>query len=257
VSAPTVVSALSPLPAGLRDALVKALNEIVTNYRAHRWEPSELNGGKLCETTYTILRGHVDGQMPSAPSKPSNFVDACRALEVAGSHFPRSVRIQIPRVLMALYEVRNNRGVGHVGGDVDPNHMDATLVLGMSKWIIAELIRVFHQVDTTEATALVDTLVEREIPAVWEVNGKRRVLDASLTMREKTLLLLYAHRGPVTEGDLVSWVEHSNPSVYRRDVLKPAHKQKLLEYDQTARTVEISPTGVRMVEENIRLSAAA
>ena len=32
-----------------------------------------------------------------------------------------SVRIQISRMIVALYEVRNNRNVGHVGSEVDPN----------------------------------------------------------------------------------------------------------------------------------------
>jgi hypothetical protein len=136
---------LAGVPATLRDELLKALNEVLRNYRERRWEPSELNGGKLCEIVYTILRGHVDGKFPSKASKPANMVDACKGLEQADSKkFPRSIRIQIPRMLIALYEIRNNRGVGHVGGDVDPNLVDATAVVAMSKWTVAELIRVFH-----------------------------------------------------------------------------------------------------------------
>ena len=98
---------------------------------------------------------------------------------------------------MALYEVRNNRGVGHVGGDVDPNHMDATLVVASAKWVVAELVRLFHAVDTKTATEIVEALITREVPAVWEVNGKRRVLTGGLTMKQKALLLLYSEAGPV------------------------------------------------------------
>lgn len=126
VSPINAASVLGAVPAGLRDELVQALNEVLRNYRERRWEPSELNGGKLCEVVYTILRGHVGGKFPAKASKPPNMVDACKALEQADSgKFPRSVRVQIPRMLIALYEIRNNRGVGHVGGDVDPNLMDA------------------------------------------------------------------------------------------------------------------------------------
>jgi hypothetical protein len=53
----------------------------------------------------------------------------------------------------------------------------------MAKWIISELARVFHNVDTVAATAVVDALVEREVPIIWEVNGVRRVLT---TFRERT-----------------------------------------------------------------------
>lgn len=258
-SAPALsaTDALAALPSGLRTGLIRSLDEIVRNCRAGRWEPSELNGGKLCEVVYTILRGHADGALPSKPNKPKNMADACKALEGAGAHLPRSLRVQIPRVLVALYEIRNNRGVGHVGGDVDPNHMDATVVVAMAKWVVAEVIRLFHSVDTATATALVDALIGREVPVVWEVGGKKRVLATNLSLKEKTLLLLYSHTGPIAETDLLAWVEHTNASVYRRDTLRPAHNAKLVEYDATIGTIELSPLGVQFVEQNLPLSLVA
>lgn len=242
---------LALLPATLRTELLTAYGEILRNYRERRWEPSELNGGKLCEVAYSILQGHTNGQFPKRSTKPRNMVDACRSLESAPSSFPRSVRIQIPRMIVALYEIRNNRGVGHVGGDVDPNHMDATCVVEMSKWVLSELVRVFHDVSTEEATAAVDALVERTVPTVWKVGENLRVLNPRMSMRDKTLLLLYHRRGPVVEEDLRQWVEHSNPSVYRRDVLRKAHKAKWLEYDAGKKTVEISPLGIAFVEDHL------
>ena len=154
-------------------------------------------------------------------------------------------------MLMALYEVRNNRGVGHVGGDVDPNHMDATCVLAMSKWLVGELVRVFHNVSTEQATAAIDALVERTLPTVWKVGDNLRVLDTSMSMRDRALTLLYQRQGAVSEVDLFRWVEHSNASVFRRDVIRPAHKAKLLEYNPKLSTVEISPTGIAYVEDNL------
>src|SRR5947208_3392334 len=103
------------LPPGLRDELLATFNQITSNFRESRWEPSELNGGKLCEVAYSIIRGYADGVFPASASKPQNMVDACRALEKEKG-LPRSLSIQVPRVLIALYEIRNNRGVGHVGG---------------------------------------------------------------------------------------------------------------------------------------------
>jgi hypothetical protein len=246
-------SALGNLPPSLRNELLDAYNEIVRNFREQRWEPAELNGGKLCEIVYSILKGHVDGAFPAAAYKPTNMVDACRALEQAGATFPRSVRIQIPRMLMALYEIRNNRGVGHVGGDVSANHMDAVVVLSMAKWIVAELVRLFHSTDVTTATQIVDALTERELPIIWTVAGKRRVLSQGLSMKQKMLLLLYSSAEPVKEGDLVEWLEHSNPSVFRRDVLRVAHKERLIEYDAKGKLVHLSPLGTKFVEANLPL----
>jgi hypothetical protein len=244
---------LQDIPEGLREPLLEAFNKIVKNFRERRWEPAELNGGKLCEVVYTIIRGHVDGKFPTKPEKPRNMFESCRALESENKKFGRSFCVQIPRVLMALYEVRNNRGVGHVGGDVDPNHMDATLVLNMAKWLLAELIRMFHNVETAEATEAVEVIIDRTIPLVWRVAGKFRVLNPTLSMKQKALVVLFVNQLPLTESDLLKSVEHSNPTVFRRDVLTPLHDEKLIEYDETTKLVYLSPLGARFVEDNIPL----
>lgn len=242
---------LAGIPDGLRKPLLAAFHEITTNFAAHRWEPSELNGGKLCEAAYSILRGYVDGRWAAKPSKPRDFVTACRELEKQ-INLPQSVRITTPRVLMALYEIRNNRNVGHLGGDVDPNHMDATLVLAGAKWVVAELVRIFHGVSTEEATEVVEALVEREVPAVWSVGTTRRVLVPGMSMKDQTMLLLYDSKGWMSESELVAAVEHSNPSGYRRDVLIPAHKVRLIEYDKARRSALITPLGVDYVETQLK-----
>ena len=254
----TPASALANVPATLRDPLLAAFNEIATSFAAHRWEPSELNGGKLCETAYTILRSHVDGKWAAKPSKPKDFKQACLDMEqVPKASFPQSARITTPRLLMALYEIRNNRGVGHAGSDVDPNHMDATLVLAGAKWVMAELVRIFHNITTAEASEVVDALVERAVPTVWTIGDRRRVLVPGMSMKDQTLLLLYGPAGWVSEADLVTAVEHSNPSVYRRDVLTPAHKGRLIEYDATGRRAHISPLGIGYVEKKLAAYLAA
>jgi hypothetical protein len=152
---------------------------------------------------------------------------------------------------MALYEIRNNRGVGHAGSDVDPNHMDATFVLAGAKWVVAELVRIFHNVSTTEATAVVDALVERVVPSVWSLGTTRRVLVPGLSMKDQTLLFLYGPAGWVAESDLISWVEHSNIYVYRRDILVKMHKERLIEYDDAVRRAHITPLGIKFVEERL------
>lgn len=244
--------ALATFPAGLRKDLLDAFARIIQNYSEGRWEPAELNGGKFSEAAYCICEGLVNGTMPALASKPESMVDACKRLENSpqGSA-PRSIRILIPRMLPALYEIRNNRSVGHVGGDVDPNHMDSLLVLQTAKWIVGEFVRIFHSLSVEAAGELVEALVERETPLVWKVGGRKRVLDPDMSMPDKTLLLLHSTTGPVTEGEIFAWVEHSNASVYRRDVLRRAHRAKLLEYDADVKTVVISPRGIAYVEESI------
>jgi len=239
-------------PDGIRAELLNAFQNIGQNFREGRWEPSELNGGKLCEVVYSILKGHVEGKIPSSASKPQNMYLACTELEKAGSHFPRSIKIQIPRVLIVLYEIRNNRGVGHVGGDIDPNYMDAVCVLQMAKWVVSELVRIFHGVSSDDAAAAIEAVSDREISVIWKINGVSRVLDTSLKMIDKALLLLYGAPAGLSEAKLFEYLEHSNITVYRK-ILKKAHAQRLLEYNQDTGLVIISPTGSDLIESKIKL----
>src|SRR6266478_5877922 len=194
---------LTGIPVGLRDPLFQSYQEIGTNFAEHRWEPSELNGGKFCEVVYTIISGTLKGSYASKPSKPANMVQACRDLEKTNPDprrvGDRSLRILIPRVLVALYEIRNNRGVGHTGGDVDPNFMDATVVWGMASWTLAELVRVFHGISTKEAQETADVLVERKLTLVWQIGDTRRVQAPKMKKGEQALVLLYSKPGWVGE----------------------------------------------------------
>jgi hypothetical protein len=245
---------LASIPASLRDPLVKCYREIASNFAEHRWGPAELDGGKLCECVYWIIEGTLKGTYVAAPSKPNNMRAACLALESGPkSTHPAddSLRILLPRMLPPLYDIRNNRGVGHVGGDVDPNQMDATAVYSMSSWIMAELIRIFHDVSTKVAQQAVDALVERKMPLIWDTGTAKRVLDTGLNARQQTLVLLYQTFDEVRDVDLTNWVEYSTASMYRKNILEKLHKERLINYDRKAKTAKISPKGSSYVESVI------
>ena len=247
--------ALSVLPIGLRQPLVDCYGEISRNFAEHRWEPAELNGGKFCEVVYCILDGTIKGVYPTSPSKPSQFLDACRALEgtpsVATRIGDRSLRILIPRMLPVLYEIRNNRGVGHVGGDVNPNFQDAMAVFQMASWVMAELIRIFHQVPLQDAQEIVDALVERKHPIVWQIGDIRRVLDTELSKGDQSLLLLYSTGDWINDRELARWVEYKNISQFRDNVLMPMHQKRLLEYDTSLLRLRLTPLGSADVETRL------
>jgi hypothetical protein len=246
---------LSTIPAGLRGPLITCFNDIAKNFAEHRWEPAELNGGKFCEIVYTIVEGAVSGKFATKPAKPSRMVDACRALEGAPANAARpgdrSLRVLIPRILPVLYEIRNSRGVGHTGGEVDPNFQDAVAVYQMASWIMAELVRIFHQVSTDEAQKTVDGLVQRKHPLIWQQDGIRRVMDPNLSKSDQSLLLLYSSGGWMNEKELVASVEYQNLTQYRNRVLTPLHQQRMIEYDTTLRRAHLTPLGSSDVENRL------
>ncbi len=246
---------LAAISKELREPLLANFSEISKNFTEGRWEPAELDGGKFCECVYSVLHGTLTGNYATAPWKPQNMFQACVALEQLTHNPPligdRSLRILIPRMLLPLYEIRNNRGVGHVGADVNPNYMDAISVLAMTSWVLAELIRVFHNVPIQEAQAIVDALVERKNPMIWKVEDKKRVLDPSMNKNDQVLALLYSEATWVSESKLFDWVEYSSIFLFRARILKPLHKARFIEYDFTQERAKLSPRGVSEVEQRI------
>jgi len=244
----TTEQALATIPDGLREPLLEEYGTILRNYLERRWTPSELSGGRFCEIVYTIIKGLSTGNYPSSPTKPTNFVQACRQLESITSN-PRSLQILIPRLLPALYEIRNNRGVGHVGGDIDSNHIDASAVLSIASWIMAELIRVFHDIDIQDAQKIADSLVERKTPLVWHSRDIRRVLEPDMSIRHQVLLLSSGSQ-TVTKDDLLRWIEPPSRSNFY-SLLRRMHRSRLIELSSDQTTVELLPPGMAIVEQII------
>jgi len=234
--------ALTAIPEGLRKPLLEEFTHIVNDFMERRWAASELSGGRFCEIVYTILDGHATGAYAAAPTKPSNFVVACRALE-NNAGIPRSFQILIPRMLPALYEIRNNRNVGHVGSDVNPDFMDSAAVLGMTSWIMAELVRVFHGVSTEEAQTLVDSLAERRVPLVWKSGEIRRVLNPTLSLKDQVLLLLASVAGRVPLERLFMWTDSAKKPYFNK-VLRVLHEDRLIEWHKDTAEVEMLPPGM-------------
>jgi len=223
---------------------------LVQNYLERRWTPAGLSGGKFCEIVYTIIDGFGTGSYASKPSKPRDMVQACKALENR-TNVTRSFQILIPRLLPALYEVRNNRNVGHVGGDVDSNHMDSAAVLAISGWIMCELVRVLHSMSTSDAQQVVDALAIRRIPLVWDgANGMRRVLDPKVRLEDQVLLLL----GEGTEvhvSDLLTWTGAANKAYFKK-VLRALAKSRMIELSADGNDAAILPPGSARVESVVQ-----
>lgn len=240
---------LKSIPNGLRDPLREEFIGLCHAFNESRWKLTALDAGRFCEVVFCIVDGALAGNFPSTPTKPANFVTACRALEnrppVAVGD--RSLRILIPRLLPSLYEIRNNRDVGHVGGDVKPSQMDAAFVRGACAWIMAELVRIFHNTSTEVAQASVDLIAERTHPLVWELDGTKRVLDPASKAWERALILLYATPGWTAIRDLNAWVIY--PSKFRGSVLEPLFRKKLIELGKDKATV--TPLGCAYVEKNL------
>jgi hypothetical protein len=230
----TIREALTAIPAALLDPLIESYEATLAGAQSGDWEKVGLNAGKICEITYKILRSHIDGQIQDMPG-PGNLRDACLGLENSPAAFPRSVRIQVPRVLVAVYEMRNNRGIGHAGGDVRPNGMDGEFLLRAIQWIVAELVRVFHNVGVVTAQQIVETVSEKQLPIIWSDGATIRVLRPELRTTDKVLLVLYNEAAKVQVQALmrhVDWEEGFGR--FGAHVLEPLHKEAMIHCEDGA-----------------------
>jgi len=238
------------LPDTLRDELLLEYGKISNGFFEGKWEPSELSGGKFCEIVYAIIDGYSKGgggNYPNHATKPQNMESACRNL-ANNTTLPDSLRLSVPRALIFLYDVRNRRGVGHMGGgSISPNHIDSLIVLNVVKWVLAELVRTLHLTSVTTASLTIESLATREIPLVWENNGVKRVLD-TMSAKSQVLILLYSNEEPMTPQQLRQSIEYKNFTNFKNKVIKPLHGKRLIDFSATNNTITITPTGATEAE---------
>jgi hypothetical protein len=107
-----------------------------------------------------------------------------------------------------VYDIRNNRDAAHLADGIDPNVQDATLVMGVLDWILAEFIRIHHQVSAHEAYSIIERLVTRKAPAVEDFGGFLKVLRPRLKASDYALLTLFeCGKDGATYGQIEAWVQ--------------------------------------------------
>ncbi len=249
-------SALGNIPADFRTRIIKHFLEIKNRYHNSLanldYDSVGISAGKFCEVTLRFLQSNLTGNYTKFGEKKLNFeleANKLAQLPVATTVGNEALRLLIPKVLVLVYSIRNKRGIGHVGGDVDANYTDAVTIVRLVDWVVCELIRIFHQLSLEEAQEIVEAAFTRNIPIVWNINGNMRVLYTALSYKEKLLLLLYMtpHHGIAVEDAFTS-LEHSQQSKFTSDVVVPLHKDRLIEFDRQTNYLHISPTGNKYVE---------
>lgn len=237
-------AALVSIPDDFRAKLISTYSKAKDAYTKGQYDACGLRAGKFCEVMLRYLQHHLTGTYTPFRSALGNFTNECRLLEqlprTAGSE---SLRIIIPRAIDFIYTLRNKRSIGHVGGDVDANEIDAITAIRGIDWCLAELIRAVHSVSLEEAQEVLDAIATRDIPAVWAVSGVKRVLNPKLNVSDQTLLLLYSDPdAAVPVEDIAQWVGVTHLSNYKR-TLRSLHQRRLVEYDISTQTLTLSPTG--------------
>ena len=246
-------TALTQIQKKFRDKIISTYLDLKRNFVEARHDAAGLAAGKFCEIVLRHIQNTVVGTYIPFNKKVGNFADECRKLIAAPSGTTtESERVILPRALVFLYTMRNKRGIGHIGGDVDANEIDTAVMARTADWILCELIRIHHGMPLEEAQDLVDSISARQLPVIWEVAGKKRVLKKGLSASDQVLLILYSTKDTaVLVEDLCDWIEYSNLSIFKSRIIKDLHKDRMVEHDKETETVLLSPKGAEHVEAHI------
>src|ERR1035437_6988498 len=198
------------LPPKLVDELLEAHAETKRNLYLGGLRLSAVEGGGFCEAAFRLLEQITQGTFTPIGTQ-LNSEGTIQKLEKLpkGSHSD-AVRIHIPRALRLVYDIRNKRDAAHLADGIDPNLQDATMVTAVLDWVLAEFIRLYHNVTADEAQQLVRQIVTRLSPVIQDFNGFPKVLKPNLAVSDHCLVIMY-QRGDqgCTFAEMESWVRPS------------------------------------------------
>ena len=203
------------IPQLLIDELLDTFAEAKRRFYRDDLRPSEIEGARFSEVVFRILEWITTRTYTPLGTTLPNVPTLLARLEQATSSVD-SVRMHIPRTLRLIYDVRNKRDVAHLGDGIDPNQQDATLVIRNMEWVLAELVRLFHNVAPEEAHSIIIELVSKEVPLIQVFDGFPRILK-DLRASDHLLVLLY-WRGSngASLRELDSWVRPAMRSNLKR-----------------------------------------
>lgn len=180
------------LPAELVDEVIDAYSEVVRRFALGDYRPEAVEAGRFAEAVFRLLEWRTQSgtYTPLGSTLPSVPTLLTALANVPAISQPEAIRIHIPRTLQLIYDIRNKRDIAHLGDGIDPNLQDSTLVVANMKWVLAELVRLYHSVSPAEAQEMIEDLVTKEVPSIQEIGGYPVILS-NLQPREQALLLLY------------------------------------------------------------------
>lgn len=237
------------IPTALSKRLLKEYSEAKRRFYLGDHQPTSVEAGRFAEAAIRVLEHAVLGSYtPLGKTLPPLDARRLSQFEAGASAAHESLRIHIPRALFSVYAFRNKRDAAHLADGISANLQDATYLVGVLDWVLAELVRLYHDVEPAEAQAIIDDLVVREVPVIDEIAGQP-VLSKSLILSDRILVFLYRagrDRGlPIPE--LQRQMRHADRGNLTKSVKRLDEKGLALLHPETGRA-HITSAGMADVE---------
>lgn len=191
----------------LVDELLNAHKEAKTNFYLGGLRLNAVEGGRFCEAAFRILQFITTKSFTPLNKSLDTDKLIIQLANTPSNKFSDSIRLHIPRALRVVYDIRNNRDAAHLADGIDPNLQDATIVVSILDWVLAEFIRLYHSVPPDEAQKIVENLVTRKAPAIQSFGSFLKVLNPNLKAGDYVILLLYqCGSSGASINELQNWV---------------------------------------------------
>nr|DAP30347.1 MAG TPA: hypothetical protein [Bacteriophage sp.] len=237
----------SEYPDELADKLIDAYNNAIREYKKRNWKYFGNEMGRFVEVAIRMVELKTAGKYTNLKDKLATLNEnKLKQFEQSQITKNISFRILIPRQLFVMYTIRNKRGMIHIN-EVDPNYMDATALLNISKWVLAEFVRNSKNIDYDDAIKIIEELIAKENMVIWIEEDIFKILDTHITLEEKILCILY-YKNNICETELFKLTEYSNITIFKKK-LKKMHTEQKINY--TKDKITISPIGINLAEDKL------
>lgn len=181
--------------ADLAKIAIESYVEMQKRFLVGDWQPSELNGGTLCEAISRCLYQLDTGRVAkkSVSQVRDYLLDTKNGIPLPTPNLHKlkpKDRKHISKAIEIAYKFRSDRGVAHISTEHIANMMDSMLITHLGKWILAEFLRIVWQKDIKVIDETISYLVQLEHSLIHELDGKPFVLATNVTAKEEVLLLL-------------------------------------------------------------------
>lgn len=236
--------AAAGVPSVLAHEVVEAYQEAKRRFHLNDFMPNAVEGGRFSEAVLRILQWATTGSFTPLADPKFKAESVINQLPAAAGQ-PESIRLHVPRAVRVIYDIRNKRNTAHLSDGIDPNVQDASIVVAVMGWILAELVRLYHSVPPLKAQQMIEALVSREVPMIQVFDDRPRILKTIPASDHVLVLVYWAGAAGVDRKELSQWV----PAPMRANLLRTLnqlHDKHLIHFIEPL--VRITIAGQQSVE---------
>lgn len=206
------------------DHILTKYEEMVSEFRLNNFENVLVKGGKFIENFYQFLDYIVRKNIASKPNLSK--IRARLETAVVNKNIPVSLKSLVADSLHIGYKFRNSRDGAHIS-DIIANKIDAKYLIEISKWSIAEIIRLYSSLRTDETIKVIDNLLGDPFPYIEKFDDKILVLHELSATNEILTILLFAESNKMDITELKNSIKlHSNSNIITS--LRNLEKKRLI-----------------------------